>query len=364
MTTIISPIALEAANSNVKGTAGNGKEVIYTNTSRKVGSTDNIKNEMKQLGSDEFRKDLYLYENESGTIADYYEVGVDRRGDDVKTSFSTPDVGRYLTFEYKIETLIGIYKLIEGTQYEEEVPKFFLTTGIPADHYERKLEQAKANITSNLVGIHKINGMKFEIVEVEVVLQPMATFFREVCLPDGRFSEKIKEYENKTILIVDAGFGTTDFLPIEKLQRKTSKKRTGIKHAFEYVKDNITELDSETTPHKIDADWRDGNTNFIGNPGDNVLKTDEKVQKVFDEAFKEFAGIIVGGIKEGFDFNSFHEIWFTGGASQMVFDKVLEVVNNDSRFKLVDNPQIANAEGYLKIANRKVRERLSNGVTV
>jgi len=258
-------------------------------------------------------------------------------GDDVVKSKITAvpalgedDIDRYESDEFK-QLLFGFI----ARDFKKSVTIPQLITGLPVNHFKAKADRLKEIIKGKKV--ISVNGEEIviEILDVQVLPQPIGTYMHLVNL------EKINA-DNELTLIVDGGHGTVD---ITEMRGQSIIGRAGapigVRNAYLSIFNFLIDKYGESRQLSIAAMpsiMKDG------------LKYDKQVINV--PALKEVKDILVKHfddvfrfIRENqFDLKSYENVVFTGGMALLHKELIEEKERNN--FVVLDNSQEANVLGY------------------
>lgn len=233
---------------------------------------------------------------------------------------------RYESEEYKQLILAFIAKDLQSDITIEK-----LVLGLPIDHYKAQNDKL-AKVFENSKNLAEINGESYliEIQKVIVVPQPMGTYL-----------SVIDTSQQETVLIVDAGYGTVDVSELVGLNSvRNFGADIGLKQAFieinAYLKE--TYADCYITVGRVHEALMKG-LKYKG-AYINVFE-DEFIQSTLDSHFNKLYAMLVetyGG------FTKFDKVIFTGGTASMHKERI--EAKQEPNFVIVDNPQIANVEGF------------------
>ncbi|MED1042471.1 ParM/StbA family protein [Bacillus mycoides] len=343
MNSMILSVGFESANGFVKTTSDLHTEV-YRNTVREVNKALEMDLYNEKLGKTIFDIDDKVY-----------EVGALQGA----RSSSGSSFDRYKSYAYKIESLIAIYKHIIRIDPSYYV-KVVAVTGVPTSHHND--QQTKNELIQNLVGEYTVNGRKFEIATVDTMLQPMATFAKQVFHPSGdKNIEAINKYfanDYKT-LIVDAGFETIDFLELLNGKIVRVAQLNGMGSVYNTILEKCIGQTSRLralnlSVYQVEDQLRNGT--IVGGP---AISTEAATFK--QDSFMAKAEEMYGQMaKDGFNFLSYNEILFTGGGNIALKSQLESFLNNDKRAIFVENSQMANAQGYLIKAKQITMQMYGN----
>lgn len=329
-------IGFESANSFVK-VYHEGKELVYPNT-----VTNAVKENFKV--SDKFSEKT-VYE----ILGRRVNVGAVNN----YQSSSMDSIERYSTKEYHIESVIAI------SQFVKSGDKVVAVTGIPSIHYQDK-EEATELIKKNLVGPRSIlkdgKTIKFEIVDVLVTLQPLATFFYCVLDEFGNVDGDMEDrfYDTQT-LIIDIGWGTTDMAHlISDGLEKTFNVPVSMVDVYDTIAVLLIEqaLVDKRKLKNADIELLNLEKQIREKGCFNYSNEVYKVDTIADEVFDRYAEEILLRAKAKADFDKFTTVIFTGGGAKTLETYLKKRLIDPTTGSIYDNiffmleGQIANAKGY------------------
>ncbi|MGG4330397.1 ParM/StbA family protein [Priestia megaterium] len=340
-------LGFESANSYVKSisTVEDSKPDIYLNTLTSVDEEDAI----SELNG---KRHNGVYEVEINKEKLYYRVGRTLQSGN-QTSSSSDDIKRYSSLEWKIESLIAIFRQLEqGINRTEHI---YVVTGVPTKH--AGLDTVKATINNQLVGTHKVNGWEFRIIEVAVISQAESTYYHELLNDQGEANKRFVLNSNeKELMYIDLGHGTTDYCHVSGLVPGKRSQISGMVSVWEKLK-RVAEKQKE--------DFKATNATILGI--EKQLQTSGKIKyrnievDITVEREKEmqkYADRIISHLsKDGLEDTLYNEIIFCGGGSiglkPYLETAIMKHYGEDTlrkRFRFLEDAQASNANGYLKYA--------------
>lgn len=262
-------------------------------------------------------------------------------------SSSGDSVNRYKTDEYKIESLIAIFKHLQKIDTSDCALNVYVATGVPANHYN--ISSVTENLDENLLGKHTVNDVEFEIVSMASTLQPLASFVRKILNGDGSPNKtEINKYmaNDHKILIADIGFGSTDYAEIVSGSLKKSRKSEGMREVYEGILNRAYEKEEmlrsfSLNEFYIEGEMKKGNSIKIGQY--NVDVTTEK----HDEYKKKVSNVANEMNQNGLKYSTYDEICFVGGGTLALDKELKEEFGDDPRVFFCKDAQFENARGYL-----------------
>ncbi|SFX48338.1 hypothetical protein SAMN04487866_10945 [Thermoactinomyces sp. DSM 45891] len=317
-------LGFEVANSYVKGRSSIGR-ICYLNAVR-----ERLKGEEVFGRRSKKSEDLIFGYGDS-----FYTVG-----DPMESVFSTArDIDRYSNHFYKLSSILAITQLVDdGDQIK-------VTTGVPANHY--KNEQVSRYIQQALLGSHRVvvNGgiRRFEISDVEIILQPLGTLFNLMVNDDGSYTENGHDIEtSRRKLIVDVGFGSTD---VAVLDGMTLLRYFTLNYSMvDAYKRILLELGltNQLKPLEIEQPLLSGDSIRYG----GRIFEKPQVDEVKRKAFEILAQQIMGSLKGMESLDSFDYVIFTGGGVEALYEPLKSHLIGVPNAVKVSDSQSANSEGY------------------
>jgi hypothetical protein len=229
--------------------------------------------------------------------------------------------------------------------------------GVPSEH--RSNHDIINTITERFKGEHVVTNKgadkSFTIENVHVTAQPLGTavdFFY-----DDNFNLKQEDLEDSKMLIVDVGFGTTDFAEMEGynvISEGINGKDLGMVDVLRVVNQYaVNEGITKLSLMEIDQEIRKFNNS---NQKKLVLKNKKgnvaDVTEIYQNTIKDFTDEVVQSIHTGGRaMDEYEWIVFTGGTSMAIGKELVSHprLEGDDRLAIVDDPQTANARGFYKI---------------
>jgi len=331
-------IGFESANSFVK-VYSNGKSVSYPNTTSKA-----PKETYSKIGNPENEFTSIVYEIcglrvNVGKTLNYISSG----GGSIERYNGTP---------YYIESIIAI------SQFAKKGDDLIICTGLPSDHYGDK-EKATEYITKALKKEHTIKiddeEITFNIKEVYVTLQPLATFFYTVIDTYGESNtDMITRYTDTETLIIDIGWGTTDLAHLQgsDLAFDPIKIDTSMRNAYESILEKLRE-------HAIKGDpIKTGSIKLLEMEKQlrtkdifKFAKNEYSVANIKKEIFRTTAENILAEINNYRNITQFTTVIFTGGGTAALLTDFQEKLGDKNgefpeNMFFMSNPQDANVKGY------------------
>lgn len=338
-------IGFESANSFVKSVSSiNESELdIYLNTLTVVDEKEAI-----NALTGKHYEDIYEVVLKGEKL--YYRVGLPLESDN-QTSSSSDDFKRYETDEWKVESLIAIYKQLDQAKKTSDF--LYVTTGVPTKH--AGIPSVIAAIKKQLEGTHTINGRDFLIKEVAVITQGESTYYHELLNDKGESNIPfVVRASKKNLMYIDIGHGTADFCAIQKLVPGKRSQEDGMISVWEKIKSAAENLDDY---------FKVSNPPILGF-AEQLHTSDEinfnnirvDVKEVKEKEMQQYAEKILNRLsKDGLEDLSYNEIIFCGGGSvglkpylEQAIHSKYEKESLRARFRFLNDAQAANASGYLK----------------
>ena len=231
-----------------------------------------------------------------------------------------------------------------GLLSDSRAAAFDLVTGLPVDEYTEFKDKLKTKLT----GVHDftLNGenKKIMVKNCKVIPQPFGTLFNQLLTERG-------EIENKKLAalkigVADIGFRTSDFAAADSMEfidRSSGSVNVGLSTAHREIARVINDrFGINKKPLELEEEIRAGTIKVKGIEYD--------ITDTINQAFELTAREIVSEMNNIWPEKwSFDEIIITGGGGVALYDYISKQVDNCS---LLDNGQLANANGYLKLVQR------------
>lgn len=323
-------VGFEAANGFVK-TVSSTYEESYRNTYKEISNPE----KQKDLIQKELGKSVFLI---NGT---YYQCGrIDGK------SSSGDSIDRYSSFEYKIESLIAIFKHVQELSKDPFV-EVFATTGVPASHFN--ISSVLTDIRNNLQGDHEVNGRRFTIKHVDVSLQPMATFATLLFNQDASHNVEAMNRllgGQSRVLIIDGGFDSTDLVEIFAGNLEKTHKINGMREVYKNILERSYSVEEKLetlslNEFQVEDMMRKGDSLGAGRYIVNVKEIKEQ------EYRSKASEIMLETSKKGLKYELYDQIILTGGMMLALDNEMKAVFGEDPRVMFVEDSQMRNARGYL-----------------
>lgn len=271
-------------------------------------------------------------------------------------SFATED--RYTKLPYKLLSTFALSQLIGEKNNHMKVN---IVTGVPS--YE-KGTQWETDIENAFKKTHlvKVNGQekRIDVEHVKVLPQPLGTLLYHYLDEDGYVLDEKFESEDFYVGVIDIGSGTSDIDGLKELEivpKDRTTIRKGMFDAYDEIATYIKEMDprSDVDKEKIETWIRTkeqlGENPFIYNPTRKIyVDFTEQARK----SFRNLAEDIIMEIEQRWNKSHFNEIYLTGGGAKTL-GKYFKEWDND--IIVVENHQMANAEGFYRFAKYLELER-------
>lgn len=325
-------IGFENSNSKLKGIS-DSKKISYLNTIRKVRS---------------------ISSHNIATAPDFYEVNgsMYQVGFDAGYGSGSKDESRYYSEQFRIESAIAFSQMCNNGN------SLNIVTGLPA-HLANKddlVHKLKCNLIGKYHVKHKNAKKDFFVDRVSVVSQPVGTLWS--ILFDLQGNPRVeKDALNKNFLIIDIGFGTTDFVVLSASMGIDESRSGTVDIAMQdYIKDLYRAIEIEIpqskltnakiTPLQLDTALINSDILDISTGKFNVAEIKKDLQLEFALKLQQRINTF------GYVFDEFHEIILTGGGSIIMEKAIKQVFNNNNKIKLAKDPILANVTGFYIMAKQ------------
>lgn len=349
----IRAIAVDCGNLTVKSKSDLG-ELHYYNTIREERNFEqrSVFGSLKQSN-----QLVYDFEGERLVVGETDELS--SLSLDVNTS-------RYSTPNFRKMFLLAVFKHVK-----QDGDRVRVVTGLPGKHFKHENVRNKAiKEIKKLEGIYQINGIQFEIVEIIVDLQPLATTMYLAFHDDYTHKQGAHEFIDSHILVVDLGMGSSDVTIIKKGEiDKVFELTFSMFDIYNEIGEDIQKhtagndmlnifASEHISAQKIEKQVRES---LISNNGKAVYKASN--QDAFDITpivFKRFewgANLFLEELKANkINFESFANVVLTGGGTSTLLHYLKNSLtkyqdNSSVKFRMPDNVIKANARGYYVLAN-------------
>ena len=356
----------ESANSTVKMVSS------VSEVDSKTGSpvVDTYINTLTIVDKNDAFNDLdgKFYDNYYEVDGTYYKVGEEAETESQDNS-SIDDIERYKLPEYRIETIISIYRqLAKANRFGESV---YYVTGVPTRHSNNP--EVEKYIVDSLVNSspHVVNGKSIDIKEVKVIKQGLASYYNDLLNDDSSVNvDFFREIDGKNLLYMDLGWGTTDIQRISNRKPDGDEGFSGVKTIVESVYTDAKNLET-----KDSAKLTSLSVPLLGFHNvitDGILKASRELSfDMVDSRGKHVENFVNRLIKlvssSKFKISNIDKVYVCGGGSiglkedikrifQTHFEYSDEVI--EEKFVFVEEAQQSNARGYYKFALKFFPEKL------
>lgn len=272
------------------------------------------------------------------------------------TGSGSKDESRYYSDDFRKETVLALSDIVTS---EHEIIK--MCTGLPASLSQRDdiIKKMKRNLKGEYEVIINYNGQEqiktFNITDVIIVSQPLGTLWYRMYNKDGSLKSDDQSIKYMKFLIIDPGYGTTDLIELSAAKGLGNNKTLSFAMS-DYIADLYNAIEKEYPDSRLSA--------AIENPyelDELLLNSDVlvlprgkfKVGHIKERLQTEMALKIKNALdKFGYNFEIYHEIILTGGGGKTLEKAIRKVFNNDPRIILIDDPIMANAQGFYIIARQ------------
>jgi len=233
--------------------------------------------------------------------------------------------------------------------------RFNVVTGLPVDYYQ----QYKDDWSFLMQGTHSIKfstgsqdkPMLITVDKIQLIPQPFGTLYDRRLDRDGNLLDN--ELTNLKIGIVDVGYKTSDFAlaaDLEFVSRQSMTSEIAMGTAYNMITQHIRDkykIDKES--FEMDKIIDSGVVRINGIPHD--------ITDLKREAFSALAEKIATETNNIWDKRELDVIMLTGGGGKAIAEFFLPKF---PQAVLVNEAQMANVRGYLKLANALFRMGFSN----
>lgn len=248
------------------------------------------------------------------------------------------DEDRYRTLEARVllETTLGLL----NSRVDETVN---VVTGLPLDYLKYKedlqwlLEKEKHEI--------RINGLlkRTKVQRAEILPQPMLAFFDLFLDENGK--PRRKDFLNKTVGIIDIGFGTTDLSLIRNLEfidKASKSKDIAMNNVYKLIAELIyDEFGVDKDIFEIEQEARSGILKVRGQEYD--------IKEIVDYASSVVANKLINWINTVWkDNDDIDFIFVAGGGAEALGDFLVLALGAEKVYE----PQLAVLRGAKKVAKR------------
>ncbi len=220
-----------------------------------------------------------------------------------------------------------------------------VVTGLPPErmHLADKLvDKVKGERTLTIFHEGEPKKIKVNVLEVEVVPQPLGTYWSE-------FAETLEHGEKDSVGrvgIIDIGFRTTDLAVVQEQEYIPEKSRTisiGMSNVYKEISNKLSAM------YGINREGYSLDEVIIKREVKIAGKTYD-VSGLLDECFEKLSQNLVIEINSTWVVEDFDKLVFTGGGSYALSKFLLPYFDHSVQ---VADPFTANSRGYLNWANFK-----------
>lgn len=268
-----------------------------------------------------------------------YYIGKDvlKMGDIIVTNIGE---GRYKNKYFKIfvEGAIANAIKLSVEHPSEEKHKVKIVTGLPSR--EKSAKSIEEELIKALEGNHivEVDGIEitFDVEVLKVVAQPLGTLFREI------LGNKRTELTEKYVGIIDCGGGTTDIDGIRELTVVDSDRDTfpiGSYEVHQRLADFINKenIYANANASKVEEQFNSNSYRISDRASVDISKVKEEITRGLSEELINKIAVRWQNLTK------FDIILLTGGSSSIYGEGTKELIED---IEIVDNSQLANAEGF------------------
>ncbi len=248
-----------------------------------------------------------------------------------------------------IPSLVMIGTSLFLSQQGKEDTTVNIVSGLPVTYYGNHKDDLLGAIKQNHKISVSLNGKDYtriniKVDEVKIIPQPLGTVFNELLNDEGKIENK--DITKMNIGTIDIGFKTSDFAVVNKLEyidRLSKSSTTAMGTADQIIADKIRDEFGVDKPiYQLDDIIRKGYISISGKSYD--------LREIKEHAFKAVANKIISEISVLWpNLWELDLILVSGGGAPALMEYLKGYI---STAKLVDDSQLANARGYLKLANK------------
>lgn len=286
----------------------------------------------------------------------YYQVGLKAETSEQDNSY-LDGIERYKHPNFKIETLIAIYRQLEKSgKFDEPI---YYVTGVPIKHFNKTVEDT---IREVLIANHTVNNKPINIKGVKVIKQALSSYYNDLlnneAKPNADFYLSVKE---KNLLYFDIGWGTSD------VQRIVDGKPFGDGHLEGVItivdkiyKDAISMRTLESDKLKALGVPKLGFHNVIKT---GILKCSRDMELDMSKSRKKHVSSYLNAVsrltKSDFELSNIDIVYFCGGGA-IALERDIKThfkdffgyndIQMEKKFVFVSGAQQSNARGYYKFA--------------
>lgn len=300
----------------------------------------------------------------------YYQVGLKAETSEQDNSY-LDGIERYKHPNFKIETLIAIYRQLErDNKFDEPI---YYVTGVPIKHFNKTVEETIRDVlVANAP--HVVNGKPINIKGVKVIKQALSSYYNDLldnnAKPNADFYLSIKD---KNLLYFDIGWGTSD------VQRIVDGKPLGDSHLEGVItivekiyKDAISLGTIESDKLKALGVPKLGFHNAIKT---GILKCSRDTELDMSKSRKKHVSSFLNSVsrltKSDFELSNIDTVYFCGGGAIALERDIKQHfkeffgyndIQMEKKFVFVAGAQQSNARGYYKFALKYFRKDIGVGV--
>lgn len=255
-------------------------------------------------------------------------------------------MSRDLTIQRTTKNYIDVLLFSALSLYaKDEYTSFKLVTGLPPGrmHMEKELRRKYKDKSQSIVLVEegKKTPYMIRIEDIEVVPQPIGTFWSTILDYDGQISNDI----DGRIGVIDVGFGTSDLALIEGGEFVYERSHTlneGLSNSFREIQKQIKlEFGVEVDNHLLEETIRKNEVKLMGKPVD--------ISEICNKVFTSFCNNLMVEISSLWNLNSLDKVLITGGGGKLYSPYLLSDIPHAS---LIEDSFTANVRGYLSWLKR------------
>ncbi|MGD8399812.1 MAG: ParM/StbA family protein [Bacillota bacterium] len=229
----------------------------------------------------------------------------------------------------------------------DENEEFNVVTGLPPSYF-----LINKDILANLVkGAHQITvnidgkncEKMFVVNNVKIIPQPMGTLFDKLLDAEGNIVDN--ELSSSKAGIIDVGFRTTDFTVVDRLEyidKLSYSTPTGMANTYGLIAEYLR---NQFRIHKENYELEE----IVQKGQIKVAGKVHSLEEFRNNIFEQIAEKILTEMNSIWDIREMDILLFTGGGSMMLTDYLLPKLETAN---LVEEPQRANVNGYLKFGHK------------
>jgi hypothetical protein len=320
-------IGLDVGNSYIK-LVHNGQPLVYYNT-------------VKEVKYDKFTGMIPVSQFPTFTYeGKKYQVGFP--GSQGSGGISST---RYGEKQFRMEVLFALAQVVKSGSNIQ------LVTGVPAYHIENEI--IIDMLKDNLKGRHELEvddrKVRFEISDVHVLSQGMAALLSHCFGWDGEIYQKVTDnYLNQRLLVIDTGWGTTEFIEIS-LREGGVKDFATLPKGIKEVVSSIGQEINRRKPQLRLFDYYESMYDLDEAVRSGVLDMGHvkvPVEALAKSHYEDFANEVKMWARNSrFRLESYYEILLAGGGGIVLQDAYKDAFK-PTRTAVTTSAQLANATGY------------------